>query len=395
MLNVLSEITTVELALLRALRLAFLQRGTAVADVATLRSVGYDYVVAVTEGALQYVTAEACLFEWSVTSTATDDGVAVIKPASVTTGRWLRVSETWQYGANYNALLQSRIAVPWAREVVLYEGEDDGERLMQRVGGNVPALLLRWVGDNPKSLLLPGAQYRNEHTFTVLALTRNMRHPDLSAEAVTGSQLSEDRDNDPGVNGIVGQLRKLLGGLVLCEGCQPLIVGAATTGTAGNYGEDGDEGERFFQVILELRLKTSYAVPDDDLVTLDGVDVAPELADQGPDEEAFDGSNYITAGLSVAPGAGLTRTIPAGAVTVAGVSVTTASTSRTFSTSVNTYRDVVTATGALVFSEVAIGDPAPTLATGSFRVGVTMTNSADIIDDTFLASISKAYDFAT
>lgn len=395
MLNVLTEITTVELALLRVLRLAFLQRGTAVADVATLRSVDYDYVVAVTEGALQHVTAEAILYEWSQTSTATDDGVTVIKPASVTTGRWLRVSETWQYGANYNALLQSRVAVPWAREVVLYEGEDDGESLMQRVGGNVPALLLRWVGDSPKSLLLPGAQYRNEHTFTILALTRNMRHPDLSAEAVTGSQLSEDRDNDPGVNGIVGQLRKLLGGLVLLEGCQPLIVGAATTGTVSNYGEDGTESERFFQVILELKLRTSYAVPDDDLVTLDNIDIAPELADQGPDEEAFDGANYITAGLSVAPGAGLTRTIPAGAVTVAGVSVTTASTSRTFTASVNTYRDVVISTGALVFSAVAIGDPAPTLATGSFRVGVTMTDGTDIIDDTFLASVSKAYDFVT
>ena len=38
MLNVETEITTVELALLRALRLAFLKRGTAVADVAALRA---------------------------------------------------------------------------------------------------------------------------------------------------------------------------------------------------------------------------------------------------------------------------------------------------------------------------------------------------------------------
>lgn len=392
MLNVETEITTVELALLRALRLAFLKRGTAVADVAALRSAEFAYPSMVPGGSLRYVTAEASLFEWAQDSTATDDGVNVVKPASVTTGRWLRVTEVWQYGANYNALLHSRVVSPWAVEVVLYEGEDDGDSLIGRVGKNVPALLLRWTGDNPKSLLLPGAVYRNEHSFTVLALTRNARTPNLSPEAVTGSPQSED---DPGINTIVGQLRKLLGGLVLCEGCQPLIVGPALPGTVASYGEDGTEGERFFLVALALTLKTSYSVPDDDLVTLDGTDIAPELADQGPDEEAFDGQNYITAGLGVAPGAGLSRTIPAGAVTVAGVSVTTASTSRTFSASVNTYRDVVTATGALVFSEVAIGDPAPDLASGRFRIGVTMTNSADIIDDTFLASVSKAYDFAT
>lgn len=396
-LSVETELTTVELTLLRVLRLAFQKRLAAQATIAALRAAAFSYSAAVTDGNLVFVTDAGSglggVFEWSITSTATDDGASAVKPTSVAgAGRWLRCADDWTYGPNANAPLIRR-AQSWAREVLLYEGEDDGQALLERIGNNVPAVLLRWIGDDPQSLLQPGSQYRNEHTFNLLLMSRNARQPGLSPDAITGSAVPADAANDPGINSMIGQVRKLLSGLELLEGAQPLEVGAAALGTASSYNEDGTLGERFFVAIVELRVKTAYDIPDEDLLEDSKASPEPELADTAPDETQFDPGSYITAGLGVATGPGLARTIPAGAVKVGGIETSTAETPVTFDANSETYRDVVLATGELTFTAVAIGDSEPDLADGSLRVGVTRTNDTDVADDIYLASTSQAFAF--
>jgi len=265
----------VERTLFNAINRALRVRLAPVADVASLRatptrgaggarSARSDYE-------LVYLAAAGVCYEWSTAATAPDDGDLVVKPADAgATGRWLKTASTVQSG--------------YLRDVRLYEGEQSEDEILNRLLGQVPAVVIRWESarNDPKSQI-PGALYRYETDFDIWAVSSNLRGGALP-EAVVGSPVAGESAADPGVNAMIGDIKRVLAGRTGEELGQPGIA----------YCEIGKEepvyrslAERRFVFALGLRVHATVANPDDDDVTIDQLRVQHLLegVDYGPPDD--------------------------------------------------------------------------------------------------------------
>lgn len=329
-----------------------------------------------------YCTAKGVCYEWLTSSTAADDGDAVVKPTDAgSTGRWLKTTSTVQSG--------------YLVDVRLYEGEQTEEDLMVRLLGQRPSVVIRW--ENAEHIpvsQVAGSLYRYENNFDLWAVSSSMRGSALP-EAVVGSPISAESAVDPGVNAIIGDLKRYLAGK----------TGDDLNQAGISYVEIGREevvyrsySERLFVYSLGLRVHSTVANPDTDLQEItppDALHIQRQIADLRGADSPMDTDNLITSlpgGFAVPVGSGLTKAVAAGTATIDGETVSYAGENKTFTARRDTYRDLAD-DGTMTFTAVLVAGDAPDLASGSLRIGRTTTDGSGVVDDTILAA--TLYDFGT
>lgn len=246
-------------ALQQTIALALRRRYPAKASVSALRAfstLGEGGTSSFEEPNVELVPVGAVIYSWSATSTAADDGSAVIRPADRGSlpGRWLKTTSTSTSG--YLAVVR------------IYEGEDGEEPSLVKLSGQTPWVQVIFRGETPdKQSQIPGAFYRLMMEFEIRAGSRSLRGGN---EALLGSAISDEASADPGVERIIGDVRQAIvwgDDLGL-----PEIVDFCYPGAHGKVLEDA--GERYFVHKLMVRVPATVRFED-----ADGEDVAlSELA---------------------------------------------------------------------------------------------------------------------
>lgn len=380
-LDVVSNIRVVQEALLDVLSLAFQKRESEQPDLVALASAFAPQLLK--DRALVYVVSEDRVYRWDRYSTQADDGLEVIAPVpaiSPDAGRWVRVSSSVFFGPNSNLPLQSR-RQGYCKTVLLYLGDESDEQMEEAIYGQKPALLLEWLNDEPKPWsLYAGALYKDSHQLNLFIVSECLRG---TPSGPWGSPLPAEAASDPGIDEMIGQIRKVLAGVPLgIKNLEHVEIGPARK-------VEERLAERLFIYSLAFTVRTNFYIPDEDLVPM-GLQVTPRLADQGPAEPSFDRLNYVAQGYLVPPGPGLSRTFPTGIAFIGGVSLSSTPAAVTFAPSSDTYRDLK-ADGTFTYTAVAVGADPPEQPPGSLRVGRTRTGPADIEADDWLCSSSLAY----
>ena len=373
-------ISTIEAAICRIARLGLGWRCPAVADLTAL--VAVDATV-LSDGAMAYVTSEANIYEWAIDSTATVDGSTVL--ASITLdpsarGRWLKVLTSWTFGAGGTNLAKKqtgylRAVEPYA-SMETSQGEDDG--ILSRIAAQTPAVCVQFVGDEIESYdNQPGTLYSATLGIKLIIASSNLR---AAPAAVRGDGVSDD----PGVYRIIGDLRRLFGGLSFDNG----IEGVERIEIGGSELISELEDRRVYIWGLDLIVKASFAIEDEDLAVDGEIWVQPKLTEFWPLTK-WDKLNYIATGGTLS-GSGLTRTVDATTGLIDGSAISFAALSVTLPASKDTYRDLDPSTG-WYFTSVDIGSPQPPIVAGRLRVAVSRTTATDIEMDAGLCSFSAAY----
>ena len=373
-------ISTIEAAICRITRLGLGWRRPAVADLTALVAVD---VTVLSDGAMAYVTSEANIYEWSIDSTATDDGSTVLASTTLdpsARGRWLKVSTSWTYGAGGTNLAKKqtgylRTVEPYA-STETSQGDEDG--ILSRIAAQTPSVCVQFVGDEIESYdNQPGTLYAATMGIKLIIASSNLR---AAPAAVRGDGVSDD----PGVYRIVGDLRRLFGGLSFDNG----IEGVERIEIGGSELISELEDRRVYVWGLDLIVKASFAIEDEDLAVDGAIWVQPKLTEFWPLPK-WDKLNYIATGGTLS-GSGLTRTVDATMGLIVGSAVSFASSSVTLPASKDTYRDLDPSTG-WHFTSVDIGSPQPPIVAGRLRVAVSRTTASDIEIDAGLCSFATAY----
>lgn len=357
--------TTIENAIIDTIWFA-LGRRQAVADLSALRALPS---AALPLSVLRFVTAVGYAFVWRRYETTADDGATVIQPADVGAGkpgRWVKTTSTAPTGY-------------LARCELFNDSGGDDEVLLQRLFGQVPAIVLTFQGakHDPMSMQ-PGALYKYTADFTLAAISISERGDQDAARQ--GSPVASEAANDPGTSAMIGDAKQILAGedlnifdLMRVElgDERPISVALA---------------ERRAYEELDLVVTATVAKDDADVTPLAdpfAFNAQMRLAD-APGGTAYDPDNSVNGGR-VPLGDGLTKTIPAFTAVIGGVTVAVPATPRTFGPSVATYRDL-RADGTYLFLEAAVDAPAPAVSYGALRVGVTVTDSTGVREDALLCS---------
>ena len=368
--------TLIELAVFHAINRALRRRLPAAADIIALRSMvtrGAGTGYARRDDDSVYVAAKGVCYEWSTASTAADDGDLVIAPTDAgVTGRWLKGPSKVQSG--------------YLADVRLYEGEQSEDELLDRLLGQRPAVAIRWLGaDHVPQSQVSGSLYKYKNDFELWVASSNYRGSALP-EAVVGSAIAAEAARDPGVNAILGDLKKALAGKTGEELGQPGIA----------YAEIGREqpvyrslSERLFVFSLALRVHATVQNQDDDLETLDRLMLQRQIGDLHA-QNKFDPLNYVASGIDVPLGPGLATQVSAGTAKISGATVSYAGELRTFNALRWTYRDLK-ADATMVFIETPVGSVVPAVTGNALRVGRTDTDAGSVIADTYFASTLSDY----
>lgn len=378
----------VEAALVRLIQLGLGWRYPALANLTALAG---RSVAALTDGALVYVTSEGAIYEWRAFSTTAAASPTVIAPTSPptgkTNGRWHKVITDWTYGAGGTNLAQKTSG--YLKVVSAYSRDDGPEAILESVMAQTPGCVVQFQGDSVENLdQHPGSFYRCKLDFLMLITSRNLRGATSGTQGPP-SQLAEAA-TDPGAYRILGDLRKLIMSNALALGVDG--VASVRIGDARQELEDADQ--RVFVYSLGVSVRASFSLEDEDLIDPAPIRLQPALTENWP-APIWDKDNYISSGGGFSegpgPGAGLTRTIEQTIAKISGTAMAAAElVDHTFTASKDTYRDLAP-DGVWHFTEVAVGAPAPALASGRLRVAVTRTDAADIIGDQALCSFSIPY----
>lgn len=379
-MSVESLIGDVEAALARLIRLGLGVRLPAVGDVGALAALD---VGALSPGELCPVTGSG-LFEWMPYSSSPDDGALVVAPSPApAVGRWHRVATEWTYGAgglNLGAKLTG-----YLKAVEAYGSDDGPDAVLERVYGQTPSVLVQFTGDEPESIdMTPGAFYRNVLSFQLVVMNSNLRPAPATTQ---GSPDSGEAAADPGSYRTIGDIRRLLAGVApdpKIPGVERIELGRVELG-------DEAENQRLFQFLMQVRVRASFVIEDEDL--LDAWSIAAQPADTAPapDAAAFDARNYVISGCGLVEGhgPGLSRTIETAIAKVDGAVVTASQLAVTLDADSDVYRDLDADGWHL--TAVDAGASAPALADGRLRVAVTRTDGGGVLHDRELCSYSIAF----
>ncbi len=330
---------------------------------------------------LAFVTATGGVFRFVKFSTATPDGVTVIKPVDVTTGpgRWLLTSSPI---VDPSGTAISSLSTGYLRRVMLWSGEKSAEVWKTRIMGQRPACILQFAGETKTPHANQrGALAEKVYHFALWGVSQNLR-PDLEAEY--GSPIAAEAADDPGIARIMGDLEYLLDGLTGAEmgidGVDFLMMAEAQPTI-----EDYDDREFVWIVPLDVRVTVGKEDPArQPLTTL----YAQANAAQLHAEDTFDSLNYRVIGLDILPCAGLTAAITDGSLVINGAPLAlTSIPAHTFTASRYTYRDV-SALGVWTYVEAFSDLNEPPVTTGSLRIGVTTTDAAGVVADRILIASS-------
>lgn len=380
-------IADVEAALVRLIQLGL---GWRYPTLANLTALAERNVAALPDGALVYVTDQGKLYEWRAFSTTAASSPAVIAPTSPPTnkanGRWHVVATDWTWGAGGIGLAQKTSG--YLKAVLAYSREDS-EAILNTTAARTPSVIVSFQGDRVENLSQhPGTFYKCRLEFLLLIQSVNLRGQ-TSATQGPPTQLAE-ATTDPGGYHIIGDLRKLIMSNALALSVEG--VDSVRIGDSNLVNEDVDQ--RIVTHSLGVTVQASFSIEDEDLIDPAPIRLQPALTENWP-APTWDKDNYISSGGGFTegpgPGAGLTRTIEQTIAKISGTATAAAELAgHTFTASKDTYRDLAS-DGMWHFTEVAVGAPAPTLASGRLRVAVTRTDAADIIGDQALCSFSIPY----
>lgn len=378
-MSVESLIGDVEAALARLIRLGLGVRLPAVGSAIALAALD---VGALSPGELCPVGAG--LFEWMPYSSAPDDGVLVVAPSPApAVGRWHKVVTDWTYGAG--GLNLGAKTTGYLRAAEAYGSDDGPDAVLERVYGQTPSVLVQFTNDEPESIdMTPGAFYRNVLSFQLIVMNSSLRPAPATTQ---GPPDSVEAAADPGSYRTIGDLRRLLAGVApdpKIPGVERIELGRVELG-------DEAENQRLFQFLVQVRVRASFVIEDEDLVDAWSIAAQPADTTPAPDAATFDARNYVISGCGLVEGhgPGLSRTIAAAIAKVDGSVVTAAQLSVTFDANTDTYRDLDADGWHL--AAVDSGAPAPALADGRLRVAVTRTDGAGVLYDRELCSYSVAF----
>lgn len=408
-----------EQALLQLLQLAFQKRigASPVANLAALRALD---VSALADGDLCFVTGEGeagVVYQYSryAASGVTPD----VLPTAYPGARWVAATLPATYGPNWRAPLLAR-SQGILKAVILFAGEGAAADKFERLFAATPSLMLEYRADKvrPLSVGYLGSHYRVDASLVLTVFSDNNRGTPWSS---WGSPASLAETTDPGPAAIIGQLRKVLAGLV---GSDLGLGGTDEEGIEGSVEriEIGDSrlideelAERFLVWEADITARLYVWNPEEDLDPM-VMKLEPRLADAPPPTrdfaadmaalasgeavkyvmQNFDRKNYVASGLIVPVPSpkSLTSTPVSGTAVVDGQSVAVTGAAHTFTALRDTYRDLVPdGAGAATFTYLAVehGAPPPALTADSMRVGVTVTDATGIVSDRYLCSYSSVF----
>jgi hypothetical protein len=325
-------------------------------------------------------------YRFSKESTAADDGSAVVKPLDVLgSGRWLRWTSTTRLapvkGGNSH-YLHELLDGPLERVIVLDKSMEASE-LSALVHGQIPSVLIEAVDDNPVDLTFAtGHRYDTKYAFTVSVIDQNLRDRRQSTHGWPPDDADKLSQGGFGANAIDGLVKALLAGVNLCaaeSGIRNVQIGRGVNWFSADAQRRVIRSRSFtFQVTEE------YPPAPNDSLAAQQVNAQAEMATLGENPPPFDTQNFVSAGITVPIGDGLTKSVAPGTALIAGSPVSYAGQSKTFSANSDTYRDLLP-NGTLAFTVVGAGDPEPPVAATAMRVGVTRTDSTQVLVDAFLA----------
>ena len=373
-LDIRTAITTVERALVDALSLAFQVR-IQVADIAALKAIT-STVPGVGDSlpadVLRFVASEGLCYRWRKFSILPEMLNHVVLPADRTEakrGRWERTTSTVTYGPDYLKPVH-RQPTGFAKIVQLWQGDEGSEAAMDRIFGLAPAFLVRWRGDD---LSMRGPSPRGIHEddmpFEVWCYSHDNR---AELQSLEGSAIPAD--TDPGCFAMMGLVRYVLAGSSL--GLDPGVRYVDIQGQGELIEED--LAQRRFVGVVPILVKASLNIPDEDLVDLR--EIWAQFQQTGGPSPVIDGTNYLVSGLRIEPAVGLSATPGPGAAYVQGQVVTTQPGAHTFAALSDTYR-FLAKDGALYYIAVPNGYDAPQAPTGTLLIGMTQTDSVNIVFD--------------
>lgn len=379
-LDIRTCIQQVTEALVEALDLAYRRREPEALDLAALES--YTTAPNLKDRALVYVAAEGVVYRWLAASTLPPAPPYVIRPlASLLpeqgNGRFVRTTSSVTLGPAWFRPLH-RVRNGYARAVEIYQGDD---AMLERIYGQRPALIVEWVSDDLQvKSYAHGALYEYDLRYSIHCLARNLR-PGL--EALVGSDVPGDEVTEgPGLLRMIGDVRYLLGGCTL--GLDPGVKHVDVTGEARIV--ETLHQQRVYRAELDVVVKASVHIVDEDLIS--SPEVWVERRDAGtPPGGTFDAANHVALGLAVSPGPGLTGTVTAGVAYLSGQVVSAPAVTRLWEPDSDTYRDLAP-DGTWTLRAVEPGGDPPPPRPGTLRVGVTRTDSASVVSDTYLCSFS-------
>ena len=371
----------IEVAIRQVIAFALRARKPVVADAAALRAVptlGTSATTSIVDEQIELrpVTSLGACVQFDNFSTAADNGTSVIKPTDRTgPGRWLLTTASLTGGLPG----LSAPSAGYLKAVRLYQGESTVTEIIARLGGSFsPSVLIKWIGeDHAYAGGDPGGLYKYRPQFEIWAYSTNLRSGN---EALLGSSVPSEAAIDPGVNRIIGDLKVILGGSSLgnLDGVDFAQIGRSTPLLE-------TLSQRHFLHKLALTVYATVQNPDTDDVTPTELTIQPQLGYLDRYADAADPTNIITSGLTVPIASGLTQTVAAGVATVAGIAVAPAATAHTFAASSATYRDL-SSSGAWAFVAVPLGQEEPPVTAASLRIGITVTDAANVVDDVIVAA---------
>lgn len=364
-----------ERGLVQLIRLGLLARYPTQSSLAALASLQ----AAVLHDALCFVTGEG-LFEWRPYSVTAADGVNVILPSTLpagkTNGRWHRIVTSWTYGAG--GLNLGNKTTGYLQAVEAYSSDDGPEKILERLFGRAPSVLVQFVGDDPAAQSnLPGTFYKGPLDFELTIVTSNLRG---GATASQGSPISSEA---PGAYRIIGDLRRLLCGVSPefgIDGVERVEIGASEL-------DFEDEERRLLHHVMQVKVLASFDIEDEDLVAA-RVRAQPAFTEHFP-AARFDKQNYVAVGgrLDEGEGPGFSRTVITTVAVVGGLSTSAGDEAVTYPADSDTYRDI-SSSGVWSFVSVDAGQEVSAPAPGLLRVAVTRTDSTGVVSDRALCSFS-------
>lgn len=318
-------------------------------------------------------------YRWSQESVAADNGTTVIKPDDITfSGRWIAWTSTIRFSPQVGGdsfLLHEIPQGPLERVIVLNKSMD-GAEISALISGQVPSAMIEATDDIPEDMTLDtGYRWDTRYEFTVSVIAQNLRD---RRQSTHGSTL----DPSIGANLLDGFIKALFGGTNITpeeSGIRNIQVGRGMNWYS-------TEAQRRVIRSRGFTIQATEANPQapNEVGPAQEVDAQAELTDLGDHaDESFDISNYVSGGMTVGLGPGLTKTVTAGTAQLAGLTVTYAGQLKTFTASVDTYRDLLP-NGSMVFVEAAF-DQDVAVTPNAMRVGMTRTDGSGVLSDRMIA----------
>lgn len=368
--------TTLENLLRDSLLYAFGQRLPQKADIPALRAVqtmGASSTMMRTDDDLITV-ATGGAYRWSSVSSASDDGVNVIKPNDVTAnGRWIKWTSSLRVAQviGNDASTLDQFSSGLVQRVIVLDKNMSGDDMLNLVVGQTPAIIIQSDDDVPEELTAPaGGMYATDYEFTIHVVVENLRD---GRQAAQGSGVVADVTI--GANSLDGLIQSLICGTALYPAILGTTDGIRNVRKGRGYNWISDLAERLVFRSRSYTVRVVEQLPPYASDSYDPTDVFFQAQLVALNQQsAYDASNYVVSGCLPVVGGALSNALSAGSAVIGGSVVTYAGQSATFPAWSDTYYDLSPA-GTMTLIAVTANGATPAVTPGALRIGKVTTNS--------------------